>query len=147
MGIALLDVNLLLALAWPNHVHHDAAHKWFERQRSQKWATCSATQAGFLRLSAHPAVTKSAVSVGEALHVLEANTAAPEHVFWVQQRQFRELLPEIRTRLVGHQQVSDALLLDLAIQNRGVLATFDQAARSLLSSNSEHRASIEIVPL
>ena len=32
--IALPDVNVLIALAWPNHVHHDAARSWFATNRS-----------------------------------------------------------------------------------------------------------------
>ena len=28
--IALPDVNVLVALAWPNHVHHEQARGWFE---------------------------------------------------------------------------------------------------------------------
>ena len=35
---ALLDVNLLVALAWPNHVHHQAAHRWFARRARHGWA-------------------------------------------------------------------------------------------------------------
>lgn len=31
-GAVLFDVNLLIALAWPNHVHHRAGHAWLERQ-------------------------------------------------------------------------------------------------------------------
>ena len=29
--MALFDVNLLVALAWPSHVHHQAALAWFQR--------------------------------------------------------------------------------------------------------------------
>jgi hypothetical protein len=31
--IAWLDVNVLIALAWPSHVHHEAAHRyrWMSR--------------------------------------------------------------------------------------------------------------------
>lgn len=36
----LLDVNLLVALAWPNHIHHARALKWFRTIREQGWATC-----------------------------------------------------------------------------------------------------------
>jgi predicted nucleic acid-binding protein len=28
--ISLLDVNVLVAFAWPNHVHHSAAQHWFD---------------------------------------------------------------------------------------------------------------------
>jgi uncharacterized protein len=27
--VALLDVNVLVALFDPDHVHHEAAHRWF----------------------------------------------------------------------------------------------------------------------
>src|SRR5205814_1264025 len=30
--IALLDVNVLIALLWPAHQHHEAAHAWIERR-------------------------------------------------------------------------------------------------------------------
>ena len=39
--IALPDVNTLIALAWPNHVHHDAARSWFVANRAAGWATCT----------------------------------------------------------------------------------------------------------
>ena len=29
MSAHLLDVNVLIALAWPSHAHHEAAHHWF----------------------------------------------------------------------------------------------------------------------
>ena len=31
--VSLVDVNVLVALAWPNHVHHGATRSWFERQQ------------------------------------------------------------------------------------------------------------------
>ena len=39
---ALLDVNVLMALAWPNHVHHAPARSWFNARRKSGWATCHA---------------------------------------------------------------------------------------------------------
>ena len=39
----LLDVNLLIALAWPNHVHHAPAHRWFSETGRKAWATCPIT--------------------------------------------------------------------------------------------------------
>ena len=54
--IALPDINVLLALAWSNHPHHDAAHRCFARDTATGWATCLSTQAGFLRLSLNPQV-------------------------------------------------------------------------------------------
>jgi hypothetical protein len=35
-----LDVNLLIALAWPNHPQHARAHAWFAKERAKGWRTC-----------------------------------------------------------------------------------------------------------
>ena len=48
--IALLDVNLLVALAWPGHVSFATVHRWFARHGDAGWATCPITQAGFVRV-------------------------------------------------------------------------------------------------
>ena len=34
-------------VASPLHVHHDAAHAWFGRNRSRRWATCALTENAF----------------------------------------------------------------------------------------------------
>jgi len=49
--IALPDINVLLALAWSNHPHHDAAHHWFARD-SQRGGppACSHRQAFYVSL-------------------------------------------------------------------------------------------------
>jgi len=28
--VGLLDVNVLVALAWPNHIHREVAHAWYQ---------------------------------------------------------------------------------------------------------------------
>jgi hypothetical protein len=35
--VYLLDVNLLLALSDPMHVHHEIAHRWFADTGGQAW--------------------------------------------------------------------------------------------------------------
>jgi predicted nucleic acid-binding protein len=42
-------------------------------------------------------------------------------------------------KLAGHQQVTDAYLLGLAIHKRGKLATMDRAVRTLLPDKSPER--------
>jgi predicted nucleic acid-binding protein len=41
------------------------------------------------------------------------------------------MTPELRSRITGPRQLTDALLLDLAIRNNGVLATLDQRISQL----------------
>ena len=52
----LLDVNALLALAWPNHQFHRTVLSRLERRPAPEWATCALTQLGFVRLSSNPTI-------------------------------------------------------------------------------------------
>ena len=50
---ALLDMNVLIALLDPCHVHHDLAHGWFAQQGERLWASCAITQNAVLRILGH----------------------------------------------------------------------------------------------
>jgi toxin-antitoxin system PIN domain toxin len=147
MSAALLDVNVLLALAWPSHAHHDAADEWFLHNRRKGWATCLLTQLAFLRLSTQPAVVKTAITIQDAHAVLAANLEDEHHEFWPLDYPVTQVLPEIRQRLAGHRLLTDALLLDLAIRRQGRLATLDQRIGSLLEPSSPHLSRLEILPI
>ena len=78
----LLDVNVLLALMWPQQEHHSIVEAWFFATGRKHWATCPITEAGCVRLLSNPSVTPGAIRVSEALHVLAQNLKQPGHVFW-----------------------------------------------------------------
>ena len=141
----LLDTNVLIALLWPSHAQHDRAAKWFGRHRAKGWATCPLTQAGFVRIVSNPAFSRDAVTPREAVGVLAANTAAKDHVFWPDEQPFAEAVAFAGARLVGHQQVTDAYLLGLAIRRSGVLATLDERIAALTEPKSAERKGLEIV--
>ena len=82
MSTALLDINVLLALAWPNHDHHEAAHRWFDEVPDRKWATCTLTQLGFIRISSNPAAIPQSVTPQQAATVLKELCADQDHEFW-----------------------------------------------------------------
>lgn len=130
-GVALLDVNVLIALAWPSHVHHAVAHRWFSERRSLGWATCPTTESGFVRVSSSAAVIPHAVAPVEAMELLGQITHLRGHEFWADD--VRGVVgPELDGSLVvGHRQVTDAHLLALALSRGGVLATLDRAVRGL----------------
>ena len=137
----LLDTNLLIALLWPSHQQHDLAVKWFTRHRAKGWATCPITQAGFVRIVSNPAFSRDAVQPREAIHVLSANTSAKDHDFWPDEVPFAEAVAFTGVRLMGHQQVTDAYLLGLALRRGGLLATLDQRLAALTEPKSaEHKA-------
>lgn len=137
---ALLDINTLLALAWPTHIHHGPAGRWFAAHRGAGWATCPLTEMGFVRVSAQPAAIGSAATLADAQAVLAKNVAAAEHEFWPMDQPLGAMLPEIRERLASPLQLTDAVLLDLAIRRGGVLVTFDRGVAALLVPASRWQA-------
>lgn len=136
----LLDVNTLLALAWPNHQFHRPVTARFDTRPSPGWATCALTQLGFVRLSSNPAVVEVRQTPRQAVGVLAKLVADPRH------RYFETLpaLPDIERcfqPLLGHQQVTDAYLLALAISNDAVLLTLDRR----LAPPARARAHLEVI--
>lgn len=141
--VYLLDVNVLVALTLPDHVHHKAAHAWFAK--CTEWATCPITQAGFIRVSCQPAVTKRLVPVYEAIQILGVSLTRTKHHFWHQTTQVASLPRDILQRIMGPQQLTDALLLDLAIRHKGALATFDKRIETLLPAGSSYRSHLAVI--
>lgn len=102
---------------------------------------------GFLRLSLQPAVVKTVIGFAEALQALETSTASKQHSFWTLDFPFATIADEIRFRLAGHNQLADALLLHLAIQKGGAVATFDRRIGALLPPESPNRSAVELIPV
>ena len=141
----LLDTNVLIALLWPSHIQHGLAVKWFARHRVKGWATCPITEAGFVRIVSNPAFSRDAVTPREAVAVLTANTTAKDNAFWADEVPFDKAVTFAGVRLVGHQQVTDAYLLGLALRRGGVLATLDESIRSLVQAKSAESRMLEII--
>jgi uncharacterized protein len=121
----LLDVNVLIALVDGAHVHHDAAHRWFERDGAHAWATCPITENALLRIVGHPRYPKSPGTPETIAEVLIGLRALPGHRFWPDDLSIVEA-PVDRTRLLLASQVTDTYLLALARAHDGQLATFDR---------------------
>jgi toxin-antitoxin system PIN domain toxin len=127
--LLLLDVNVLLAIAWPNHQFHAAAIAALSSQN--RWATCALTQLGFIRLSSNPSAIPTAKSPQEATALLAGLVADSMHIYL-------DTLPppasehwrDAFATILGHQQVMDAYLLRLAAANNAVLVTFDRRLES-----------------
>jgi uncharacterized protein len=144
--VALLDVNLLVALAWPNHVHHAQAHRWFGARAPLGWATCSIVELGFIRVSSNARAVPAAVSPQEAAALLQRITALPGHHFWADDIRFAESSWVALSHVVGFQQVTDAHLVGLALRHGGHVATFDRGVRSLVAAGVQADAAVEVVP-
>ena len=125
---ALLDINVLMALAWDNHPQFQAAEQWFLAQ-ARPWASCPLTELGFLRLSSNPRIIKTAGSPELAHAALRRLRQLPGHQFWV--NNFSPADEPLFAELKGHQQITDACLLLLARRHKGQLASFDAGMKAL----------------
>jgi len=141
----LLDTNVLVALLWPSHAQHDATLRWFTRHRAGTWATCPLTEAGFVRIVSNPAFSRDAVTPREAIGLLTANTRATDHVFWPADLAIADAALPTGARLVGHQQVTDAYLLALALKRGGILVTLDRGVAALTLPRSTERRALLVI--
>lgn len=127
----LLDVNVLIALAWPRHVHHVAASDWFAASHAKGWATTPATEAGFIRVSSNPRVFPDGVTPGQAAALLARIHKVPGHAFWTDSTRFTDFVTPLNEHVHGSADVTDAHLALVARLNAGTLATFDAQAAKL----------------
>ena len=118
----LLDANVLIALLVDDHVHHVAAENWFVGI-SGNFATCPVTQGSLIRL-----LIREGQSAATARAVLSGTTTNPRHEFWPDDIPYTDVLVQ---GLIGHRQVTDAYLAQLARARRARLATFDRAMAKL----------------
>jgi len=130
--VSLLDVNLLIALAWPSHVHHRAALAWFLENQHLGWSTCPLTQSGFVRVSSNPQAVSEAKTPRESILLLQRIISLPHHQFWHDDVSLATSSLFDATRLSGYRQVTDAHLMTLALHQGGRLATLDRRIKSLV---------------
>ncbi|MGA7391071.1 MAG: TA system VapC family ribonuclease toxin [Terrimicrobiaceae bacterium] len=123
--IQLFDVNLLIALADPRHVHAQAAFRHLETSAlRQGWATCPLSENGFLRIFGGKSYPGGPGCPQEARRALQSLLVLPGHQFWADDlslsdaRQF--------PNLPASMHLTDYYLLALAVHRGGVLVTFDK---------------------
>jgi toxin-antitoxin system PIN domain toxin len=144
-SIALLDVNVLVALFDPDHVHHDLAHEWFADDGRHGWATCPLTENGFVRVVSNPRYQPDAAPPSAAIDRLRTFCASGRHHFWTDQVSLRDPALFAPSGMRGHRQLTDVYLLGLARKMGGRLATFDRAIAlaAVKGAKRSHLAIIE----
>ena len=124
----LLDVNILVALFDPGHIHHRIVARWFSSPELQ-WGVCAFSEAGFLRISSSTAAGRRTLQ--QASNIVKSFGNDPNFSYWPLRSSWTSLIEPFQGRLYGHQQITDAYLLGLAIREKGVLVTLDKALKSL----------------
>jgi toxin-antitoxin system PIN domain toxin len=124
--LALLDVNVLVALFDADHSLHEAALRWFDEHGGAGWATCPVTQNGCIRVMSQPGYPNITPVVAIADRLREA-TAHETHQFWPDDVSILDEATVDLSRVHGPKQLTDVYLLALAVAHDGRLLTFDRA--------------------
>ena len=126
MTAFLLDVNVLIALLDPAHVHHNDAHDWFSATGRKAWATCPLTENAVLRILGDQRYQNFPGNPAAVAELLAEFFALPGRLFWPDDISILDRQKLDPTRLLGSSQVTDSYLLALAHAHSGKLATLDR---------------------
>jgi uncharacterized protein len=120
----LLDINVIIALIDPSHVHHDRAHAWFDATGRHDWLSCPLTENGAVRIVSHPRYSnhQSPVTVIDSVRSL---TGVGNHRFVPDEVSLLDPKMVDAEALLSSGQITDSYLLALAVQAGAHLATFD----------------------
>ena len=119
--IYLADVNVLLALAWPQHAHHARTRAWWSALvRDDALATCAITELGFVRISLQVPVAATDIE-GAKRALAQLRAAKPGHIFLPDALGADGLPAWVKTA----KHTTDGHLAALATQHGAKLATLD----------------------
>lgn len=125
MARALFDVNFLIALFLPSHVHNKSAQRWWDDHEDLGWASCPITENGFVRIVSQPNMGSDLSSAG-AIAKLDSAKSRTKHEFWPDSLSLTDTAVFNRQHILSHKQLTDTYLLALAKKHQGTLVTFDK---------------------
>ena len=129
---ALLDVNVVIAAVFADHVNHLAARAFVESL--ERFYTTPTTQGGFLRFATRPWKNERKeeqpprLTMADAQAKLREFTATAGHVFLPDDVAFTEI--GLRS-MQGHRQWTDAYLLVLARKHGVAMASLENRLANL----------------
>lgn len=139
----LLDVNVLIALIDPAHVHHDSAHRWFGSKGKRQWATCPLTENSAIRIVSNHKYPNYVSSPGQVVAVLAKLRALSGYEFWPDDISLLDRKIIDAKRLLSSGQITDSYLLALASAHGGQLATFD--IRLVVDAVPQGRTALHVI--
>jgi len=123
MTTELPDVNVLLALHVAEHPAHETVSRWFTTAESV--VTTPVSEMGLVRLLLNAKVMRRQITGPEALAALAQFRSLDNTEFWADATSLAS--PTISVRhLIGHAQVTDMHLFNLAVGGGAVFVTLDK---------------------
>ena len=119
------DVNVWIALLDEGHVFHQQALAFIQRKKL-KIATCPLVENGVIRVLNLPGYSKFGPAGFERVsNKLSQICSEMNHEFWPDDLSLRTQGVLNWARILGHNQITDAYLLALAVARGGTLITLD----------------------
>ena len=113
-------MNVLVALAWSNHVDHGKVRAWWSKLgKDDGLATCAITELGFVRVSLQTTAAVDIAQVKQA--IVQLRKAKPGHVFFPDTLGADALPPWVKVA----RHPTDGHLTALAEAHGVKLVTFD----------------------
>jgi uncharacterized protein len=122
---ALFDVNVLIALFQPDHVHHQRAHQWWQANQHHGWASCPITENGFVRILSQPKYPMPQ-TIPAAIKLLNLAKGATDHMFWPDDISLLDSSVFNADAFTRHGQITNSYLLSLAARHDGRLVSLVQ---------------------
>jgi uncharacterized protein len=120
------DVNVWLALMDENHLHHEAAIRYWQNASADQVAFTRVSMMGVLRLSTHPKILSRPLTIGEAWEAYQSFLALTNTCYLQE-----PLALDVHFRALStgnwftHRLWTDAYLAPFAIAQGARLVSFD----------------------
>ncbi len=136
----LLDVNIWIALFDESHVHNVQARALLDTPKL-KIASCPLIENSVMRIAAMPGIRRvPSASMKQVRAMMQHVISDLDHEFWPADVSLVRDEVLDWSRISGHNQITDAYLLALAVRHGGALASFDQriALASVKNAQAKH---------
>jgi len=120
------DVNALLALLDPMHVHHDAAHHWYRQNSPMQFLLVPHVENGVIRVASQPKYPNCLGTSRKVREVLQEFVSRTNAKSCEQEVSLLDDGVLLRPDSLTPARVSDLYLLALAAANKARFATFDK---------------------
>lgn len=121
----LLDVNVLVALLDPNHVHNERAVRWFYHDPALQWLTCPITENGAARIMSGAGYSHR-LTVWDIALSLRALSRLGRHSFLADDLTIRDDTVFAYPSAVSTKQLTDVYLLALAAIHDATFVSLDR---------------------
>lgn len=126
----LLDNDVFFAAIYGNHTLHPTARRWLDAAKPSGWGVASETYLAAIRLLMNPVIMKSGhLTASDAVEIVDTELSGrhPGKVILARKRPDQSHLKQAR----DHRQIMDFWLIQIARENKYVLATNDAGLASV----------------